>query len=479
MLFKVLACAGIVVLGAVQGASAQSLNGPRELPPPGYAGQQYVDSAGCVFLRAGINGRVTWVARVDRQRRQLCGYPASGSTQVAIAPEVEEAAPAPTPLPAPAPVAIVDKPVPEAEGGPIDTVASITTAPRIAQPAPAPIYAPAPVKAAPAAATGPVAATGTPGCPSNAPYGERRVLADGRLALLCARDSSRIDSFAARLNQTAEPAPAAEAPIYRTADTGRTAGTLPYAGSGVATGGRVLCPADAPRLQRFDVRGGGTTLLCTDGAGRLAGGSFVLTPSNAAPFETATSSVPVQDYAASADRVVVTAGARTKGALPAVPRGYVRAWKDDRLNPLRGVGTAEGQYAQDQVWTREVPARLVSETVKVKRRGVVVSASNKPVAQARRAAVRVTTSTSTAPKAAVSEGGARLYVQVGSFGVPANAEGARARLAGLGLPVAGGKGAIKGKTVQVVYAGPFGSVAQAQAALNAARRAGFGDAFIR
>lgn len=475
MLFKVLACAGIVILGAAQGATAQSLNGPRELPPPGYAGQQYVDSAGCVFLRAGINGRVTWVARVDRERRQLCGYPASGRTEVAVAPEVEETAPAP----APAPVAVVEKPVPEAEGGPIDTVASITTAPRIVRRAPVPVYAPAPVEAAPAAATGSVVATATPGCPSNAPYGERRVLADGRLALLCARDSSRIDSFAARLNQTAEPAPAAEAPIYRTADTGRTAGTLPFGGSGVATGGRVLCPVDAPRLQRFEVRGGGTTLLCTDGAGRLAGGSFVLTPSDAAPFETARHSVPAQDYVASANRVVVTADARTRGALPAVPRGYVRAWKDDRLNPLRGVGTAEGQYAQDQVWTREVPARLVSETVKVKRRGVVVSASNKPVAQARTASVRVTTSTSTAPKAAVSEGGARLYVQVGSYGVPANAEGARARLAGLGLPAAGGKGAIKGKTVQVVYAGPFGSVAQAQAALNAARRAGFGDAFIR
>ena len=65
---------------------------------------------------------------------------------------------------------------------------------------------------------------------------------------------------------------------------------------------------------------------------------------------------------------------------------------------------------------------------------------------------------------------ARVGAWVGSFGVPSNAEGARARLAGMGLPVAGGRAEIKGKPVQVVYAGPFASAAQAQAALSAARR---------
>ena len=101
-------------------------------------------------------------------------------------------------------------------------------------------------------------------------------------------------------------------------------------------------------------------------------------------------------------------------------------------------------------------------------RRVVVSTQN-AVAQA---PLRV--STKSAPAAA---GGA--YVQVGSFGVPANAEGASARLAALGLPVARSQGRIGGKSVQVVLAGPFGSAGEAQAALSAARRAGFGDAFIR
>jgi len=71
------------------------------------------------------------------------------------------------------------------------------------------------------------------------------------------------------------------------------------------------------------------------------------------------------------------------------------------------------------------------------------------------------------------------YVQVGTFGQPANAEGASQRLARLGLPVARSKISKNGKPLQIVMAGPFGSSAEAQAALSAARRAGFGDAFIR
>jgi cell division protein FtsN len=91
----------------------------------------------------------------------------------------------------------------------------------------------------------------------------------------------------------------------------------------------------------------------------------------------------------------------------------------------------------------------------------------------------VPVSTSAAPKAPAAAAQGRFYVQVGSFGVPANAEGARARLAGLGLPAAMGRGSIKGKAVQVVHAGPFATADQARAALNAARRVGFSDAFIR
>lgn len=51
---------------------------PAELPPPDFAGQQYVDSRGCLFLRAGYGGQTLWVPRVTRAGQPLCGYPPSG-----------------------------------------------------------------------------------------------------------------------------------------------------------------------------------------------------------------------------------------------------------------------------------------------------------------------------------------------------------------------------------------------------------------
>jgi len=107
----------VAVLAAVFGAAsveAQSVarvGGPANLPLAGFQGQQWVDSRGCVFLRAGYGGQVNWVPRVGRDRRAMCGYPPTGTTRAAIevATEAEMAAPAqvsqqPAPAePAPAP----------------------------------------------------------------------------------------------------------------------------------------------------------------------------------------------------------------------------------------------------------------------------------------------------------------------------------------------------------------------------------------
>ncbi|MFQ6549708.1 hypothetical protein AADZ90_017290 [Aestuariibius sp. 2305UL40-4] len=54
------------------GTSIRDIRPPAELPPEDFAGAQYADSRGCVYIRAGAAGNVTWVPRVDRRRQHLC-----------------------------------------------------------------------------------------------------------------------------------------------------------------------------------------------------------------------------------------------------------------------------------------------------------------------------------------------------------------------------------------------------------------------
>lgn len=414
MSFKIASVAVLALmvgLGAAKAQSAKDFGGPRELPPASFKGQQYVDSRGCVFLRAGFGGQTNWVPRVTRDRRQLCGYPPSGR-EVPIAADVAPVKPG----------------KPAAGRKPMDTVASIATPPRIRGAAPAPKVQ---ARVAPAA-PGVVVPQGTRG-------------------------------------QRAERAPGKPGP------------------------GKIGCYPDAPVAERFAVRGGGTIVMCTRGDGDLTHARAPLLPGGSAAVAPSGFVEGGTRRAAPVDQRLIVSTQNVP------PKGFKNAWEDDRLNPRRGQGSAAGWTAQDGVWTRELPARLVEEAAR--------EAARKPrrpvqqgVSEGKGGGSGVGPDIATPPPAppvgpdgqkhlrklqvsSKSEGAvattARSYVQVGSFGQSANAQLASQRLAGLGLPVAQQKATKGGKPLAIVLAGPFQTTEHAQAALRAARSAGFSDAFIR
>lgn len=327
MMIKIIALAVFAALAGAGFAVAQT-DGPAELPPEDYQGQSYVDSQGCIFLKAGYGGEAEWVPRVGEDRKAICGQTPTQAVSAVVDAAGE----------VPAPIRKV----------------------RSTKPATKQVAARAPV---------------TIGCPVSVPVARRYATTDGGSVVLCTASNGSLTG--------------ARSPIYP-------------AGSGV-----------------------GAALSAEQGAGVV---------------------IPVQQAQSSAVPAI-------NGFKP--PKGYEVAWKDGRLNPLRGKGTAAGQAAQDKIWTRDVPAKAVVATGKAKTAvQTTIAASNGSSAKA-------------------------FFVQVGAFGDPANASGASARLSALGLPVSKGKSKLSGAALQVIYAGPFGSGSDAQAALRTVRGNGFEDAFIR
>lgn len=374
--FRTIAFAAIVATAGAGGASARTLastGAPAELPPASFKGTQYVDSNGCVFVRAGYNGAVNWVPRVTRDKKVVCGYKPTFPAGTA------GAAPAPRPAPEIVVAAPRPAPVPETAGKPMETVAVKVAPPKI-KAAPV-VVAPAPVAVAPA------------------------------------------------------PLPK---PTPRQIEQAR----------------QTACP-------QFD---------------RVARDHMILV--NGYPVRCGPQAELPHDADVARQVVVAGGGGAVVGAAPAVPKGYKVAWEDGRLNPQRGPVSASGDIEMAQVFEPGV-VPMVAKGSKAAR---VVAQAGGGDGGTIAAPPKFSVATKSDPKLPAAPAArqaapvAGAWVQVGSFGVPANAAASAARLKAAGLPVAMGRG---GKGLQVVLAGPFASQQALQAALAVARGAGFRDAFVR
>ncbi|MEZ5779154.1 MAG: SPOR domain-containing protein [Paracoccaceae bacterium] len=115
---------------AVAAQSLSQVNGPAETPPSSYSGNEYVDTAGCAFVRANVGGKVTWLQRLDKDRKPVCGLaptvaagPAVPSDTVAAE---QNAASKPETVEKPAPVASAS-PAAEAPAAMPSTATKATT----------------------------------------------------------------------------------------------------------------------------------------------------------------------------------------------------------------------------------------------------------------------------------------------------------------------------------------------------------------
>jgi hypothetical protein len=480
-LTRTIAMAVMAASLSAAGAQAQdSRSQPAEFPSASYKGKQYVDSAGCVFIRAGIDGNVSWVPRMSRARKQVCGFQPTGGVQVAAAPakpaeKVEKITVAAAPAKAkPTPKRVKELPV--ARPAPQKVVRRVAPAPKRA-PAPVVVHqpAPAPVPVAPVrqvTLSAPAPMTSASACPGASPLSQQYMRAGSGYSVRC---GPQTEAIVAHRSAPSVPQRGQAPRPYR------SAAVMPSATQAPA---RIVAPRTVVSAP-----------VPSGPASRAVGTDTRIVPKHVAINRINTTNVKV-------------------------PHSYRKVWEDDRLNPHRAEQTLEGRADMLLVWTQTVPRRLINRatgedvTAKVplvypyldvetqqRKLGVVKIVHRdgqvmKRVLRYRKAAPKhknsrplrteVTYSSRSAPaapakpaqRAAPQVSGKAGYVQVGVFGNPSNAQRAARQISQMGLPARIGKQTRGGKTYHSVQAGPIAG-GSTQAAVTRLRRAGFGDAYLR
>lgn len=438
--------AGTLSAGALHAQISESQ--PAEFPPASFKGKQYVDSKGCVFVRAGIDGNVSWVPRVSRDRKAICGFKPSLAGQVA------QAAPAPAPGAAPEQITIEATPAP---------APTPRTAPR---PAPVATAQRAPVAVTPRA---PVVVRQT------APTPKPRVV---RQPVVVAAPTP-VPVATAQPAQVASSCPGASAlsQQYLRGTRGAPVRCGPQAAP-IVGAGRTSAPAAAPQ---------GVSNRST--AAVSAGTRIV--PRHVAHNRVNTTNVAVpqgyrkvwDDGRLNPKRAEQNLAGRSDMLLvwtQTVPRRLIdtRSGRDvtasvPLIYPYTDVPTQRAQLGEVSIVTSDgqVRKRIVRNAGAKKVRQPVYSSRSAPKA--------VASDPAAAPVAQARAVQGKSYVQIGTYRNPANAQAAAQKVARMGMRARIGKHRKGGQTYMTVQAGPFAGSDATGRALRTLRRAGYGDAFAR
>lgn len=325
-------CATLISATSVSSADLADGVLPSEFPPSGYSGNQFVDSAGCIFVRAGSGAAVRWVPRVQRNRKVLCGYTPTFAQAAPVATTPRVVATAPT------------------------VTSPVVTPPRVSTPQVSPL------SVTPRVVTTPTVRTAT------APTPTRRAWWKSNRNQALAPTPTIASPIVSPTARSTTPTVTVPTPTLRT-----TSPSLTYP--------QVKAPV-APVLRAPVVR----TQPTIPGAGACAGSSYATAFKNArgdVAVRCGPQAVHPSDYAKtssysgqsgslfdplispnSGKTAKVKAPTRASYRAPlyaeiAPPKGYTNLWQDDRQNTMRAVGTAQGDAEMRMVWTDTLPRRLV------------------------------------------------------------------------------------------------------------------------
>jgi len=422
---------GLLLATTANTQSLRSDTGPAEQPPASFKGSQYVDSKGCVYIRAGSGARVSWIPRVNRSRNVFCSArnkPSLSATQLAAAsgqPATRVVKTQPAPKPAVRTVA-----APRVQ--PQKPVVTQPKPQRIVQaPAPVRVAKPAPVKTVrkPVRTTRQAPLVLTP-----QPAPTRAVVQ---------RPAPRV------VPQKVQTQPRKVA--TQATNTGRYA---------VRNGPQTVHPSDV-------IRGAGVATTTVNSAGQLRSVRG-FSPSQRRGFR----NLAVRDGPQAVHPADVIR-ASNGGAVAGTPTQFKNG-KDPVHNltvyksTIGSDVTPRGDAQMEQIWTNTVPRRLVTKT---RAREIAVPARTAPQQDIFRVSSKAAKTT---PKAAPLKA---RYVQLGTYGDATNAKKTITFFQKRGQKVSTRAIKRKGKNYRVIFLGPFQSNTQAQNAMTTAKSAGFQDAF--